>query len=108
MRNIAVGFTLALLALLVATHAQAASPNVTERKAATATMPAALQALQAQSQVVAQGQAERVRGQWWITLPLSTGIVHYQGFGAPFAVNVQTVGVNYPTVPTGIRVTIGR
>jgi hypothetical protein len=80
-----------------------------ENKASTAQTPLALRALDvAPSQVLSEQQAERVRGQWWISLPLRSGSVYFQGIGSPFRLYVVTESGTVPGVNVGLRITVGR
>jgi hypothetical protein len=105
MRQI-IGTLVALAVVCTCGISQAAEPI---KKASTAEAPLALQALNvAPSQVLSQHQAEQVRGQWWISLPLRSGSVYFQGIGSPFRLYVVTESGTVPGVNVGLRVTIGR
>jgi hypothetical protein len=78
-------------------------------QAATASLPAALVALDAEpTEILNTEQAREVRGQWWINLPMNYGAVFFQGVGSPFQLDVITEHQYYPGYLAGVRITIGR
>ena len=86
-----------------------ANPGAAADRAATATLPAALQALEAgQPQVLARQQAQEIRGQWWIEFANRNGSIFFQGVGSPFSLSLLTDSRYDPNRYVGLRVTIGR
>jgi hypothetical protein len=102
----------AVVAFLVAFAAQAAfaeSPRgLRPSPAATAELPPAFRALGAGAgQVLQQREAEAVRGQWWLYMPLKNGTIYFQGVG-PFSIGVWTESQSYPGTAVGFRLGIGK
>jgi hypothetical protein len=85
--------------------ARAAEPTA----AATQELPLAFRALQGDtSQILSEKQAEEIRGQWLIRIPLQTGVVSYWGRGAGFTLQMRTQSRSYPPYQVTWGLRIGR
>jgi hypothetical protein len=107
MNKAVVSIALLLVSLFVFANqsAQAAEPKA----AATEELPLAFRSLDGDtSQILNEREAEEIRGQWWIFIPLQAGDVFYHGVGSGFAANLYTESESYPPYNVGWRITIGR
>ena len=125
MRQVVVSLVVVTTLLLAAGTEQACAeaPGRAAPKACTPRLPAALQALGTSAdQILDERQAEQIRGQWWVYLPITngsildpqgnaipitTGAVYFQGVGSPFTLNVQSWS-SANSRPVSLRITIGR
>ncbi len=107
MKNAAISVAILFVTLLALTaqSAQAAEPKA----AATNELPLAFRTLDGDtSQILNEKEAEGVRGQWWIFVPLQVGDVFYYGVGNGFTANLYTQSESYPPYQVGWRITIGK
>jgi len=107
MKNAVVSIAILLVTLLaIATQSgQAAEPKA----AATEELPLAFRTLDGDaSQILNEKEADGIRGQWWIFIPLQAGDIFYYGVGSGFTANLYTQSESYPPYNVGWRITIGR